>query len=161
MRVDLTVEEMYVCRTIGLLRQSETMYKAFDAEMGKDMDKFTIHFDGMIAEFCVAKVLNLCPDLNTQFKVGGADLVTHKGKTIDVKSTRHKDGKLLAKIGKVNRQSDLYIFTIVDNFGCDIIGWTSKENLFKEENKTSFGYNICYALEQSQLQPFKKSTQPA
>lgn len=158
MRVNLTAEEMYVCRTIGLLRQSDSMYKSVDAEMGKDMDKFTIHMDGVVAEFCVAKVLNLCPDFDTKFRVGGSDLISRKGQTIDVKSTRHKDGKLLAKIGKVDKQSDLYIFTIVDNFGCDIIGWTSKENLFKEENKTSFGYNICYALEQSQLQPFKKST---
>lgn len=158
MRVNLTPEEMYVCRTIGLLKQSDSMYKAVDAEMGKDMDKFTIHFDGMIAEFCVAKVLNLCPDINTKHRVGGSDLTTRKGQTIDVKSTRHKNGKLLAKIGKADKPCDIYIFTIVDNFGCDIVGWASKEDLFKEENKTSFGYNICYALEQSQLKPFRLPT---
>jgi len=139
------------------MRRSETMHKVVDEDLGKDMDKWSIDLDGAVAEYCVAKALNVCPDLDTSIKVGGIDLTTRKGKTVDVKSTRRLNGKLLAKLRKLNDPCDIYVLVIVDDFGGDIVGWTSKDKMFAEENKKDLGYGITYALEQSQLYPFKPS----
>jgi len=71
------------------------MNNVVDQQMG-NQDTWSIDIDGMVGEYCVAKFLNLCPDLTVGIRSGGADLMTHKGMSMDVKTTRHKNGKLLA-----------------------------------------------------------------
>ena len=153
MRIDLTYSELFICRTLGVMRRSEAMNKVFDQQMGKQ-DTWAIDIDGMVAEFCAAKLLNVCPDLTISVRRGGADLVC-KGKTIDVKSTRYKDGRLLATLKKNDNPCDIYILVIVDDKGGDVIGWASKDLLFKEENKTNLGHGEGYALSQNQLKGWK------
>lgn len=133
------------------------MHKVTDQQMGKQ-DTWAIDIDGMIGEFCVAKYLNLCPDLTIGIRKGGADLITKEGKTIDVKTTRHKNGKLLATLKKIDSQCDRYIFVVVDDFGGNIIGWANKEKLFTDENKTDLGHGVGYAMTQEQLYKFKENT---
>jgi hypothetical protein len=153
-RIDLSEAELFICRTLGVMRRSTAMHKVVDQQMG-NQDTWAIDIDGMIGEFCVAKFLNLCPDLTIGIRKGGADLVTSRGKTIDVKTTRHVNGKLLATLKKIDSQCDLYILVIVNDFGGDIIGWASKEKLFNDENKTDLGHGVGYSLTQSQLNKFK------
>jgi len=131
------------------------MHKVVDQQMG-NQDTWAIDIDGMVGEFCVAKFLNLCPDLTIGVRRGGADLVTQDGKTIDVKTTRHKDGRLLATLKKIDSQCDRYILVVVDDFGGDVIGWASREKLFDEANKTDLGHGTGYALTQQQLIKFKQ-----
>jgi hypothetical protein len=153
-RIDLSEAELLICRNLGVMRRSIAMHKVKDQQMG-NQDTWAIDIDGMVGEFCAAKFLNLCPDLTVGIRKGGADLVGHNGKTIDVKTTRHKDGRLLATLKKIESQCDRYVLVIVDDFGGEIIGWASKEKLFTETNKTNLGHGIGYALNQQQLNKFK------
>jgi hypothetical protein len=99
--------------------------------------------------------LNLCPDLTIGIRKGGADLLTREGKTVDVKTTRHKDGRLLATLKKIESQCDRYVLVIVDDFGGTIVGWSTKDKLFVEQNKINLGHGVGYALNQNQLLKFK------
>ena len=151
--IRLTDAELHICRMLGVMRRSEAMHKVVDQQVGKD-DTWAIDIDGVVAEFCAAKQLNLCPDLTVSVRNGGADLITHKGQTVDVKSTRHKNGRLLATLKKAQDPCDVYVLVIVDDFGGDVVGWASKDMLFQDANKTDLGHGVGYALTQDQLRKF-------
>jgi hypothetical protein len=150
MRVDLNAGEMHVCRLIGFLRRSINLNKTKDQQVGKQ-DPWDIDMDGVIGEFCVAKVLNVCPDFSIHARSGGDDLVLTGGKTVDVKTTRHQQGNLLATLSKINSPSDIYVLAIVDDRGCEIEGWISKEDLFKKENIKNLGHGSTYFVAKEQL----------
>ena len=154
LRVDLTKEEMFVSRMLGVMRRSAAMHNVTDQQMG-EQDTWAIDIDGVVGEICAAKYLNLCPDLTIGIRKGGADLISREGKTIDVKATRHKHGRLLATLKKIESQCDRYVLVVVDDFGGQIIGWASKEKLFRDHNQIDLGHGTGYALEQHQLNKFK------
>ena len=149
-RIDLTDAELHICRILGVMRRSEAMHKVVNQQVGKD-DTWTIDIDGVVAEYCVAKLLNLCPDLTVSVRSGGADLVSKTGKTIDVKSTRHKNGRLLATQKKSDTPCDIYILVIVDDKGGDVMGWVSKEEIFIDDNLVDLGHGVGYAVQQHYL----------
>jgi hypothetical protein len=150
MRVDLNAGEMHVCRLLGFLRRSINLNKTKDQQVGKQ-DPWDIDMDGVIGEFCVAKVLNVCPDFSIHARSGGDDLVLSSGATIDVKTTRLKQGNLLATLSKIDAPSDIYILAIVDDKGCNIEGWIQKDMLFKKENLKNLGHGLTYFLSKEQL----------
>lgn len=149
-RIDLSDGELHVCRYIGFLRRSANLNKTKDQQVGKQ-DPWDIDMDGVIGEFCVAKLINACPDFSVHARSGGADLTLCNGATIDVKTTRLKQGNLLATISKNNEPSDIYILAIVDDSGCDIEGWVSKDKLFREENVKNLGHGATYFLSKDKL----------
>ena len=153
MRINLTDAELFICRTLGVMRRSEAMSKVTNQQVGKD-DTWSIDIDGMVAEYCVAKMLNICPDLTVSARSGGADLISSKGKTIDVKSTRHKNGRLLSTLKKANDPCDIYVLAIVDDSGADIVGWASNTELFNETNKIDLGHGVGYGINQDKLNKF-------
>ena len=150
MRVDLNAGELHVCRLIGFLRRSINLNKTKDQQVGKQ-DPWDIDMDGVIGEFCVAKALNVCPDFSIHARSGGDDLVLSNGTTIDVKTTRLKQGNLLATLGKAGASSDAYVLAIVDDKGCDIEGWVVKESLFKDENVKNLGHGLTYFMSKDTL----------
>jgi hypothetical protein len=150
MRVDLNAGEMHVCRLLGFLRRSINLNKTKDQQVGKQ-DPWDIDMDGVIGEFCVAKVLNVCPDFSIHARSGGDDLVLPSGATIDVKTTRLKQGNLLATLSKIDAPSDIYVLAIVDDKGCNIEGWIQKDMLFKKENLKNLGHGLTYFLSKEQL----------
>lgn len=153
MRVNLTDEELFICRTLGVMRRSVAMKNVKDQQVGKDC-VWSIDIDGVVAEYCVAKVLNVCVDLSVSPRKGGHDLIS-KGKTIDVKSTRHKNGRLLATLKKKDESCDVYILAIVDDEGADIVGWEYGNVLFNDGNKIDLGHGIGYGIQQDKLRKFR------
>ena len=151
--IKLTDAELHICRILGMMRRSEAMHKVVDQQVG-DNCTWAIDIDGVVAEYCVAKHLNLCPDLTVSVRNGGADLTTRNGKSVDVKSTRHKNGRLLATLKKAVDPCDLYVLVIVDDLGGNIVGWADSGTLFAEGNKTDLGHGVGYAMTQDQLKKF-------
>ena len=148
-RVDLTVHEMLVCQTLGVLRRSSAMGNVKDEQMG-DQSPWNIDIDGVIGEMCVAKHFNVFPDMSVGIRKGGADLVI-KNKSIDVKTTRIKSGRLLSTLKKIEDPCEVYMLVIVDDKGGDIGGWIGKEKLFLPENIADLGHGKGYVLKQEQL----------
>ena len=148
-RVDLTVHEMLVCQTLGVLRRSSAMGNVKDEQMG-DQSPWNIDIDGVIGEMCVAKHFNVFPDMSVGIRKGGADLLI-KNKSVDVKTTRVKSGRLLSTLKKIEDPCDVYMLVIVDDKGGDIVGWIGKEKLFLPENIADLGHGKGYVLTQEQL----------
>lgn len=149
-RVNLTEAELLVCRLLGVMRRSAAMNNVTDQKVGKK-DTWEMDVDGVVGEFCAAKRLNVFPDLTVGIRSGGHDLISKTKQTVDVKSTRVKDGHLLATLDKADKSCDIYVLVIVDDFGGDVVGWTSKEELFLEENIKKLGHGPGYALPQERL----------
>lgn len=126
------------------------MTKVVDQQVGKD-DTWAIDIDGVVGEYCVAKHLNVCPDLTVSARKGGADLTSVLGESIDVKTTRTKNGRLLATLKKAEDPCDIYVLVIVDDMGGDIIGYATKQDLFHKNNIKNLGHGNGYALDQNQL----------
>ena len=150
MQIELSMPELEICRLLGVMRRCTASGNVQDKQMGKQ-DPFEIDIDGVIAEYCVAKALNLCPDLTVSIRKGGSDLVNYFKRTIDVKSTRYQSGKLLATLKKEDHACDMYVLAIVNDKGAKIAGWTTKEELFKDENIDDLGHGKGYVMTQDQL----------
>ena len=150
MRVELTKAELFICRMLGMMRRSVAMDNVIDQQVGKD-DTWSIDIDGVVGEYCVAKHLNVCPDLTVSARRGGSDLISVLGETIDVKTTRIKNGRLLATLKKAEDPCDIYVLVIVDDAGGDIVGCATKEDLFQEKNIKDLGHGPGYALDKNQL----------
>ena len=150
-RIDLSIHELLICKTLGIFRRTCASGNVVDRQVGKQ-DPWEIDIDGVVGEYCVAKWLNVFPDFTVSIRKGGIDLVSHSGKTIDVKTTRYKTGKLLATTSKVNTACDIYVLAIVDDTGANIVGWASKDELLQDCNLVDLGHGKGFALEQSELQ---------
>lgn len=110
------------------------------------------NIEGMAGEIVVAKYLNLYPDMDLQETLpGSVDLISKDGKRIDVKTTKYKNGKLLATLKKGKTPADVY-FLVTGQFpSYSIIGWTWSSDLFKDENIVDLGHGDTYALPQERL----------
>lgn len=150
MRVDLSKGEMYVCRNIGFMRRCANLNKTKDQQMGKQ-DPWDIDMDGVIGEFCVAKILNLCPDFEIKPRSGSPDLILKDGRSADVKTTRLINGNLVATMGKNESRSDVYILAIVDHDGCTITGWIDGETFLRDENIKNLGHGDTYFYDRTKL----------
>lgn len=149
MRINLTPHQLLVCKTIGIMRRTAASGKVVDQQMGKQ-NPWDIDVDGMVGEMCVAQFLNVFPDLTVGIRSGGPDLIKND-KKIDVKTTRYKNGHLLATLKKAEDPCDTYILVIVDDYGGDIVGWISANKLFVDSNIQDKGHGNGYVVSQDQL----------
>lgn len=123
-----------------------------DAKIGPQ-DGFTADQDAIIGELAFAKLHNVWPDLSLRPRSGSADLVV-KGKRIDIKSTRRKDGRLLSTT-KGNSDVDVYVLAILEDHQVTFPGWAYADDLHSPERLTDLGHGPTYAINQSELRPWK------
>jgi hypothetical protein len=134
MRIQLTKSELIFCKLVGKMRY-QTTSSVCEEQIQSELNPETICVDGVIGEYCVAKQLNLHFSLNTDLRVEwGADLVTHEGRTIDVKTTRSRRGDLNATLTSVNKKFDIYVLCVLEPDGCDIVGWIYGNQFLIPEN---------------------------
>ena len=114
------------------------------------------------SEMCVSKYLNLYPFSTFVFdKVSlddGTDLgdIKYCGKTIDIKSTRHKNGRMV--VPYKNDNIDVYILTIGEKGSYNIIGGMYAKDLIVPERyilPPNFKKK-SYVAQQSELIPIDK-----
>lgn len=123
-----------------------------DAKIGPQ-DGMAADQDAIIGELAFAKLHNVWPDLSLCPRSGSADLVV-KGKRIDIKSTRRKDGRLLSTT-KTNSDVDVYVLAILEDHQVSFPGWAYADDLHTPERLTDLGHGPTYALNQSDLRPWK------
>ena len=153
--INLTDDEVMMCQHVGHLRSVLSRGNKVTDMKRTDMAGLDIDAQGVTAEYAVAKHLNVFFDLGLSPRTGSADGVMN-GYSYDVKSTHHALGKLLATL-KDNPDVDMYIMCITpDRWTVKMVGWCWKKELINKKNIKDLGYGKGYALEQSQLRPFKK-----
>lgn len=119
-----------------------------DAKMsnikGADID-----FDGMVGEYAFCKRYNLFLDITAYPRSGSYDCL-YNGKRVDVKTTRHKNGRLLCTL-KNNEDVDVYVLAIIDGYDVYFPGWVYKDELRKPDNIIDLGYGQGYGVGQDKL----------
>jgi len=153
MKTRLDPGELAICKHVGRMRSVIARNAGVrDAKVGSH-DGAEADEQGMIAEYAFAKLFNVFPDFGLSPRSGSADGIC-KGKRYDVKSTKHKSGRLLATL-KNNPDVDIYVLAIVDGAEVSFPGWAYKDELMNERNIKDLGRGKGYALEQRELRKFK------
>jgi len=142
-RVDLTEVEKKVVMMVA--REKYEYSREHHVEMKRMEDGLQADIDGMIGEVCFGKMFNYFVNLSA--RKADADFYTKDGKSIDVKSTRYKTGRLVATINKKRSPCDLYVLMVIDDEGGWYKGYVSKEELFRDENIKDLGHGPTYVYE--------------
>lgn len=127
-----------------------------DLKVGTDSNE-TVDLEGMAAEIAYCKLMNLYVDMETDPpEMPSFDCVSRLGVRVDVKSTKYRDGHLIATLKKVNNPPDKYVLVVGKLPTYSIVGEVWSVDLLEEGNIKNFGYGPCYALSQSELKPIVK-----
>tara|TARA_R110000782_G_scaffold2490_1_gene9630 strand:+ start:50 stop:526 length:477 start_codon:yes stop_codon:yes gene_type:complete len=149
---ELTEFEQKICKIGAEMRHDVARSSGvYNAKIGPQSNLET-DLLGLGGELCVGKWLNVYPDLTIYARQGGADLISHSGKRIDVKTTKYSTGKLLAKLNTPYKDIDIFVL-VTTNFPKFVIrGWATKEQLINSNNIINLGHGEGYGLNQNQLQ---------
>lgn len=116
MNIHITPSEMYMAAQAGFLRTIQNIYKGAQSAYGADQDgiDWKISIEGGIAEFVVAKALNL--HWSGKGVMRGPDVGNYQ-----VRSTRYKTGRLLVN----PKDDDDSVFILVIGIPPDfkVRGW--------------------------------------
>jgi len=124
-----------------------------NAKIGPQSNHLT-DLEGIGSEFAFCKLFNLFPDLTVGARKGGHDcLITDDYFRVDVKATKYKTGRLLARTSKTMEDADLYALMIGEFPTYSFVGWAWNYQLLKEENIMNLGHGNGYALTQEELNP--------
>ena len=152
--VHLSDAEMMFCKmSAGLRTITARAANVKDARMG-DLSGLQMDEDGMIGEYAFCKKMNIFPDLIPGPRSGSYDCI-FMGKRIDVKTTRHKNGHLLATM-KNNEDVDIYVLDIIDGNAVTFPGYARKTELCIEGNQIQLGHGIGYGITQNKLRFWKE-----
>jgi len=153
--VQLTDSELAVCQMIGNMRHIACRSNfVTDTQVGKQ-GKFDIDQDGVIGEYAFCKYHNIFMSVDLSIRSGSFDCMI-RGKRIDVKTTRVKNGRLIKTL-KENQDVDIYVLAILDGNTVTFPGWIEKENFTKPENISDLGHGKTYVLTQDQLKSWEKT----
>jgi hypothetical protein len=152
--VTLTREEMNIVRILGELRSSMSRsHNVKNNKVGHLSDE-EIDVDGVMAELAFCKHHNIYFDPTINPRSSTYDCL-YMGKRIDVKSTRHQNGRLIKHI-KHNSDVDVFVLAIIkDKNTVTFPGYSTATNLYKSENIKDIGYGDTYVIENDQLTPWK------
>ena len=113
--------------------------------------------NGFAGEIAVARVINAFPDLSIGPHRRGYDLKmrgnNNEDVRIDVKTTRHKEGYLIAKKWRKSEDCDMYVLVSGTMPRYEIQGWVWSVELINPSNLSDNGEH--YHMERSQLRVWK------
>ena len=94
-------------------------------------------------------------DLNCDYRKFGADLISHKGKLIDVKCASKIGGNLNAVGWSGTKPVDVFVLTELHSTCVRVIGWIPRKEFLVDENRIDIGNGEYYSVKQSELIPFE------
>lgn len=109
-----------------------------------------IDIEGVAGELAFCKMFNVYPDTNTE-SWADYDLVL-LGFTIDVKTTKYRNGKLIAPYWKKDKKlPDYYALIIGEMPSYEFIGFIKGEDFINEKHLGDLGHGKTYIAEQKEL----------
>jgi len=152
--VTFSKTELRILRGVGKLRYEITSEQGVEMKQDPRKDPVQIAIDGVLTEYAVAKFLNLHFDLNCDYRKFGADLISHSGALIDVKSTETMGGNLNATKRSLDKPADLFVLTEIRPSQVAIVGWIGRDRFLCDENLKDVGNGPFYSIPQTRLYPF-------
>jgi hypothetical protein len=153
MIVKLSDTEINIINLIGTTRYNITSQQGTERKQS-GANALNMSIDGVFSEYAVAKYMNVHFDFNCDYRKFGPDLIGRKGKTIDVKSTRMKNGNLTAVSWSINKPADIFILTEIGMDFVDIVGWIERENFLIDSNLSDVGNGKFYMMPRNKLRLF-------
>lgn len=154
MMIDFSITEMQILEFIASRRFEETSRKGKEKKQS-NFDRFQIVLDGVWSEYAVSKVLNVSFNLDCDYRKFEADLTSHKGSTIDVKSTRSHGGNLNAVGWSGNKPAEIYILTEIYDASVKVVGWIDRDSFIAEDNIFDVGNGPFYSIPQKYLRTIR------
>jgi hypothetical protein len=154
MIIHLNESEIKICEWLAKNRYASNRNGGVsDKKIGPQSCEET-DLEGICGEFAFCKAINLYPDMSISPRKGGDDVLLD-GKKIDIKTTKYKSGKLLARRSKSETPSDVYVLIVGQRPDYNIVGWCSSADLIQDKNLIDLGYGKTYGLEQHVLKPIE------
>lgn len=150
MIIELNEAEQRLAKYVAQKRNKAARSLGIEDQKIGPQGSVDIDLDGMGAEIAFCKMTNTFPDLATGH-TPDADVYTTAMGSIDVKTTRHKNGRLLARREKVTHAPDAYALMICEFPKYVFAGWTTAPELLQECNLVDLGHGEGYGLTQSDL----------
>jgi len=127
-----------------------------DQKFASDKSGFEIDFDGCLSEYAFCKWHNIHFSLSFRDDTAGQPDCVFKHLTIDIKSTRLPNGRMIVKLN--SQPMDMYVLAIVeDDYTIRFAGFSRSEDIKKDENVRNLGTGDSYVLDQHQLLKFKEN----
>jgi len=82
--------------------------------------------------------------------------IKYNGEKVDVKTTRYKNGRLLAKLNARKDEVDIYLLVVGTFPEYTVIGYAKKNELLDEKNIIDLGHGEGYGLTQDMLKPVEQ-----
>lgn len=158
----LTADETRIATWLGKSRnESNRAAQVADARVGTGQTSLQIDILGACGEFAFCKLFNIWPDLtigprqtswvgDTQLRVDDFNIVP-----VDVKTTGHRDGQLLATLNHTRSNSPLLFALMVANSGETggfiFGGFALAYDLLHPSRIVDLGYGPTYAMNQNEL----------
>ncbi len=155
MRVNLNQAEQQLAIHLALSRHANARKKGKDnLRMGNQADWIT-DLEGIGGELAACRYFGVYPDTEIDLEeLPKFDLVTKKGATVDVKTTKYRNGRLLATLKKQVGDCDIYVLVTGEFPEYELKGWAKAEELLCEKNIGDLGHGKGYILGQEQLRKF-------
>ena len=150
-KISLSENEQRLAKFIAKSRyENARSNNVKDLKMGSQSNE-EIDLEGFAAELAYCKLMNLFPDLETGEALPNFDCISRFGVTIDVKTTKHKSGHLLATLKKKNNPPDKYVLIIGEFPDYQVVGEVGSDEFLQPSNIKDFGRGRGYALTQVEL----------
>jgi hypothetical protein len=128
-----------------------------EIEMRKGpQSEWEMEINGVGAEIAFCKVFNIYPNMAVDGPDDGIDCYLHDGTAVDVKSTTHENGHLVAGLWKKNakKHPDICVLVIGEFPEYRIVGAMLTEKLLQEDKIKDLGHGPLYAATQRELFKF-------
>tara|TARA_B100000287_G_scaffold434334_1_gene498493 strand:+ start:900 stop:1382 length:483 start_codon:yes stop_codon:yes gene_type:complete len=149
--MELNKNERIIATIIGKERYASNRKNGIVNQKAGTMSIYETEVEGVGGELAFAKMCNLYPDFSVV--PGKYDFVAH-GMTVDVKTTKHKNGRLLVSSTKKISDCDSYVLVVGSMPRYEIIGWAYAPEIINEEHLGTLGNGPVYMMDQSELHSF-------
>jgi hypothetical protein len=153
-RVRFSKTEHEILVFVGKMRHAITSALGTERKQDQRQDGEQMAINGVLTEYAASKALNLHFDLNCDFRKFGADLISRRGATIDVKSTSQAGGNLNAVVWSSGKPAEIFVLTEIHHAHVLIVGWIHRDVFLQEENIRDVGNGPFYSVPQSKLNLF-------
>ena len=156
-QITLTEEKQKLSRQVASKRyENNRRHGTQDRMMGKNEDA---ELEGAAAEIAFCQLFGTEPDLTTYTRSADngtetTDTTLPCGLTVDVKTTKHRSGRLITPIHK-NITGDLFALMTGKFPNYIFKGFMSQEKLIDDSNIGNLGYGPTYMANQDELRDLK------
>lgn len=153
LRITLTPGEIMLARIMATFRTgTNALAKNKSPIFSKNLWENEIL--GVCGEIAFGKIFNFYFDPTFEPRRGGVDFFNRKGKSIDVKTTNQKEGRLIVPKwkNKPGKRADVYVLITGDIPDFFVRGWASADEVFS--SVIDLGHGECFGLQIDQLHNF-------